>query len=81
MQNHNLNDAPAEEKRAAVAALLEKNPDITSPEIEELTGLAHSTVYYILNKLKGTSQLFSTENELETWIKDNTHLVFGEKIR
>lgn len=53
MKKRSIRKASSEAKRNAVAAILAERPKVTRQEITELTGIPDTTVWHILQKLKG----------------------------
>lgn len=81
MRNHDLRNATSKEKREAVAQILEDNPGTTARRITELTGIPKSTAWQIKKSLELlTPSDFENEKELEDYVRENSSIIFGEKI-
>lgn len=65
------------EKESIVLKLKRENPEISLREIASRTGIKPTTVWRILDN----QSKFKTEEELVSFIEDNSEDVFGEKIK
>ena len=84
MQKRNLKDATPAEKRSAIEELLKEHPKMSGEKIAELTGLPPATVQTSLQKIAAKAKpesRFTTEKELEDWLRKHSLEVFGEEIR
>ena len=84
MQKRNLKDATPAEKRSAIEELLKENPKMSGGKIAELTGLPPTTIQTSLQEIASKAKpesRFTTEKELEDWIRKHSLEVFGEEIR
>ncbi|MDE0084331.1 MAG: hypothetical protein OXU23_01360 [Candidatus Poribacteria bacterium] len=56
MNKSDISKASRPEKESAIAEILKENPKATRAEITELTGIPDSTVFHILQKIKGRTR-------------------------
>lgn len=82
MQKYDLSNATSQEKREVLLKIRRENPGLSIRRIASLTGISKSSVFYLLDELDTPyDSYFTTEKELEDFIKENPTIIFGEVIQ